>query len=375
MPLAHAPFRDEAAPGMKKSADADRERGGANDLLKEREEEYRTLFENLDVGVYRTTAGSPGRFIRANPAFAGMFGYDSIEELMKRPVSASYFDPADRKEFVTEIMRNGCARRKELRLKKKDGTPFWGSATVTTKYDEDGNIQWMDGILEDITERKESREMLQRTNDILKNILSASPIGIGMVEDDRIRWVNDEMARIFGFDDEMDYAGKPLEILYPSKDEYEQVIHKIDGKFHSGEIAQLDASFMRSDGATFVGHFKMSRPDPSNPSNRAIFTIYDLAWRKQAEAEQLQREKLQAVLEITGAVCHELNQPTQAMLGYTELLMMSIDRDDPLFKDLNGLREQIDRIRAITEKLMSMTKYETKDYVAKKIIDIDKASA
>ncbi len=372
--MAHEPFRDEAAPGMKDPENMDRERDRANDLLKEREEEYRTLFENLDVGVYRTTAGAPGRFIRANPAFAGMFGYDSVGELMKRPVSDSYFDPADRKEFVAEILRNGCARRKELRLKRRDGTPFWGSATVTTKYGEDGDIQWLDGILEDITERKESREMLERTNDILNNILSASPIGIGMLEDDRIRWVNDEMARIFGFDDKADYAGKPLEILYPSKDDYNLVIDKINGKFDSGEVAQLDASFIRRDGEIFVGHFKMSRPDPSNPSNRTIFTVYDLAWRKQAEAEQLQREKLQAVLEITGAVCHELNQPTQAMLGYTELLMMSIDQEDPLFEDLNSLREQIDRIRTITEKLMSITKYETKEYIAKKIVDIDKSS-
>lgn len=372
--MAHEPSGDGSALGPNHPENADNGKNRAKALLKQREEEYRTLFENLDVGVYRTTAVSPGRFIKANPAFARMFGFDTVEELMKRSVAESYFEPEDRKEFLAEIARNGCARRRELRLKKKDGSPFWGSVTVTTKYDEDGKLLWMDGLIEDITERKESREMLEQTNEILKNILSASPIGIGMVENGRIRWANEEMARIFGFDDETDYKGRPLEILYPSKDEYKLVIEEIDSKFNTDRIAQLDANFARKDGETFVGHFKMSCPDPSNPSNRAIFTIYDLAWRRQAEAEQLQKEKLQAVLEITGAVCHELNQPTQAILGYSELMMMSIEKDDPLFEDLKNLRQQIERIKNITEKLMSVTRYETKDYIEKKIIDIDKAS-
>ncbi len=215
-----------------------------------------------------------------------------------------------------------------------------------------------------IKERVEERGS-PRTDDILNSILSASPIGIGMIENDRIRWVNEEMARIFGFEEEADYAGRAHEILYASRDEYDNVMEKIAARFDSGETAQLDAHFKRGDGETFMGCLKMCRPDPSNPSRGVIFIIYDLAWRKQAESEQLQREKLQAVLEITGAVCHDLNQPIQAMLGYTELLMMSIAQDDPLSSDLHGIREQIDRIQTITEKLMSLTKYNRNKEVEK----------
>ncbi|MCP4690698.1 MAG: PAS domain S-box protein [Desulfobacterales bacterium] len=372
--MAHERALDDWTSGMTGRENADRENGGAKRPLKEREEEYKTLFENLNVGVYRTTAGARGRYIKANAAFAAMFGYDSVEEVLEKSVSESYFNPGDRKSFMDEIVRTGCARRKELRLRKKDGSPFWGSATVTAKRDEDGNIQWLDGAIEDITERRESRERLEESHEILKSILSASPIGIGMIEHGRLRWINDEMARIFGFEDERDYAGKPLDILHPPGDAFEQNMRRIRAGFNTGEITQFDGAFARKNGETFGGHLKMSCPNSPNPSNRAIVTIYDLAWRKRADAARRQKEKLQTVLEITGAVCHELTQPTQAIMGYSDLLIMKMAKNDPLYEDLVNLRRQIDRIRNITDKLMSVTKYETKDYVSKKIIDIDKAS-
>ena len=63
------------------------------------------------------------------------------------------------------------------------------------------------------------------------------------------------------------------------------------------------------------------------------------------EAVRVETQKLQAIIEMARAMCHELNQPMQSIYGYCELLMM-------------GLEE----------------KYETKDYLKGKIIDIDRAT-
>ncbi len=97
---------------------------------------------------------------------------------------------------------------------------------------------------------------------------------------------------------------------------------------------------------------------------------------KKAHEEHLQNEKLQGVIEMAGAICHELNQPLQAVSGYSELLLMDISDDNPLNGDLKKIKEQIARMGRITRKLMRITRYETKDYVfeGQKIIDIDKAS-
>ena len=83
---------------------------------------------------------------------------------------------------------------------------------------------------------------------------------------------------------------------------------------------------------------------------------------------------MQGVLEMAGAVCHEMNQPLMAIYGYLDLISMNIASDDPLFGKVSKIAEQSDRLGRITQKLMTITKYETKDYLQGKIIDIEKSS-
>jgi len=90
--------------------------------------------------------------------------------------------------------------------------------------------------------------------------------------------------------------------------------------------------------------------------------------------ELLEKEKLQAVLETAGAVCHEMNQPLQVVSGVAELLLLDVKNTDPHYEKLMTLMEQTERMGEITNKLMKITKYETKKYLKSKIVDIDKAS-
>lgn len=99
-----------------------------------------------------------------------------------------------------------------------------------------------------------------------------------------------------------------------------------------------------------------------------------IAHRLQVEAELRQHEKFQGVMEMAGAVCHELNQPMQAISGYSEIILMEINADDPQFTRLEAIKKQIDRMGAITRKLMAITRYETTEYQHGTIIDIDKAA-
>jgi signal transduction histidine kinase len=81
------------------------------------------------------------------------------------------------------------------------------------------------------------------------------------------------------------------------------------------------------------------------------------------------------VLEMAGAVCHELNQPLQVVSVCSERLLSAISEDSPLYNQAQKIAEKFDMIVEITRKLQSMTKYETKHYIeGTKIIDIDKAT-
>ncbi len=89
----------------------------------------------------------------------------------------------------------------------------------------------------------------------------------------------------------------------------------------------------------------------------------------------LEEEKLEGVLEMAGAVCHELNQPMQSVMGFSQLLLDDMSEDNPKYEYIKIIKEQIDKMGKITKKLMRITRYETLDYIEDtKIIDINRAS-
>lgn len=108
----------------------------------------------------------------------------------------------------------------------------------------------------------------------------------------------------------------------------------------------------------------------------SVGVMLDLTEKNRAARDRCQKEKLQGVLETAGAVCHEMNQPLQTILGYTELTLADISPDNPAYLSLTKISRQIDRMTEITHKLQNMTYYETMDYDnSTKIIDIHKASS
>ena len=133
--------------------------------LMEREEKYRTLTQNLNVGVYRSTPGNDGIFIEANPAFIKIFGFRSKNELERYKTVDFYADPIERNRIEEKLTSKGFLINEEVKLKKKDGSIFFASISSTSATDELGKVIHHDGIVEDITERKEMMERVIQERD------------------------------------------------------------------------------------------------------------------------------------------------------------------------------------------------------------------
>jgi phosphoserine phosphatase RsbU/P len=93
-------------------------------------------------------------------------------------------------------------------------------------------------------------------------------------------------------------------------------------------------------------------------------------------SEVARRQKLQGVLEMAGAICHELNQPLHVVAGYSEMLLEDLDEDDPQAETLRMIKEQVDRIGELTQRMMSITQYRAKNYLGGRhaIVDIEQSS-
>jgi len=223
---------------------------------------------------------------------------------------------------------------------------------------------------------KSTEASLRRSNDLVNSILSASPIGIGLVENRIIKRINGSMMRMFRFESQADYLGKSARIIYPSDEDFQRVGDFIYNYLKAGKEAWLDTIFHRQDGTTFWGHIKVNTLYPPDPMQRATFTISDISWRKRAEAKLLQNEKLEAVVEMAGAVCHEMNQPMQlTLVELAEFLVMDTYNNSEIEKKVARIRQPLNRLRDMSRKLMHITRYETRDYMeGERIVDIDRSS-
>jgi two-component system cell cycle sensor histidine kinase/response regulator CckA len=154
------------------------ERKQAEDSLRESEEKYASLANNLNVGIYRNIIRPNGKFIEANPAIVEMFGFNNREEFLKVRVSDLYKNPDDWKVYKTKILKEASVRNHELQLRKKDGTSFIGSVSAVMVKDEKGEIKYSDGIMEDITERKQTEKNLRESEDKLARSKKMESLGL-----------------------------------------------------------------------------------------------------------------------------------------------------------------------------------------------------
>ena len=140
------------------------ERKKSEDALKESEDLYRNLVERLRDGVYRST--HEGKYVEVNSAMVNMLGYESKEDLMNIDIKSQlYLDPIDREKLIMNEDLDGFDI---FPLKKKDGTVIWCEDNGWYIRDDNGNIIVHEGIMRDITKRREAELLQQESNKLIE---------------------------------------------------------------------------------------------------------------------------------------------------------------------------------------------------------------
>jgi two-component system sensor histidine kinase/response regulator len=131
--------------------------------LESSERRYRLLFERSLAGVYRSTID--GRILDVNDACLRIFGYASPEELLGHNASESWFEPADREQFVARLIELKSLANVERRYRRKDGTPVWVLEGVTLIEGLKGTPEVIEGTLIDISTHKLAQQELYRAKE------------------------------------------------------------------------------------------------------------------------------------------------------------------------------------------------------------------
>ena len=147
------------------------ERKQMEGALQEAEQKYRGIFENAVEGIFQSTPD--GRFLTANPVFARMFGYQTPEELVSTITDIPtqlYVNPEDRQSFQQLLEKFGFVEAFETELYHKDGRKIWISINTRAVKDENGTVRYYEGMVEEITARKQAEEKLQARYNELQSL-------------------------------------------------------------------------------------------------------------------------------------------------------------------------------------------------------------
>ncbi len=139
------------------------DRKRAEESLRIAEENYRSIFENALEGIFQSTP--EGHFINVNPAMARIYGYDSPQEMTASVTDIQtqlYVNPGDRKQFGALIQEYGQVKEVEYQAYRKDGSILWVGMDARAVRDSSGKLLYYEGIVQDISQRKQQEEELRR---------------------------------------------------------------------------------------------------------------------------------------------------------------------------------------------------------------------
>ncbi|MBK8881859.1 MAG: PAS domain S-box protein [Bacteroidales bacterium] len=213
------------------------EKRKAQEIHNRSEDSFHHLFENIPMGVYRTTPD--GHILMANRAACKMLGYDSYEEMARFNLEEEGFMPSySRSHFRDQLEKEGEILGLESEWKLRDGTRIFVRESSKAIRDSDGQILYYEGTIEDLTENK-------RTNDVIRKLSRAveqSPVSIIITDiEGRIEYANPKACQSSGYSSKELLGNNPrvLKSFETTTEEYEKLWKTISegnewrGVFHN----------------------------------------------------------------------------------------------------------------------------------------------
>ncbi|MFA7419147.1 MAG: PAS domain S-box protein [Melioribacteraceae bacterium] len=295
------------------------ERKHAERALLESEERFRSIYENATIGIYRTNP--EGEIEMANPALIKMLGYDSFEDIAKCNLTSEGFGIGSlSSEFQSHIHRNGIERGIESVWHKKDGTIIYVRESARIVYDREDNPVYYDGIVEDITERKNAEKEIRLLAHSIASINEC--VSITDIHDEII-FVNDAFLSTYGYTKE-ELVGKNINVLRPPAVTLEigdSILYQTIDSGWKGEVINR-----RKDGTLFPVFLSTSviKDNDGNPI-ALIGVATDITELKRSHEELIEaKEKAeksdQLKSEFLAQMSHEIRSPLNVVMSMAGLI-------------------------------------------------------
>ena len=324
--------------------------------LRESERRYRNIYDNAQVGLYRSRL-TDGKMVMANNRMAEMFGYKNAEECVSKYVALDrYVYPEMRDELVEILRKNGKVTNFEAPIRKEDGSILWLQFSGILSLEEG----YFEGVAIDITvsklAEKTLRESEQRYRSLFKNnhsiMLLIDP------ENGEIVDANPAAISFYGWSHQELTGKKISDINTLTNEQVFQEMQRVQKeKCRHFFFRHRLASGQVRDVEVYTG--------PITVKDRKLLysIIHDISERRQAEAalrdnqEKLARlKKMESLGLLAGGVAHDLNNILAGIVSYPELLLLDLPEDSKLRKPIETMQRSGQRAVAVVQDLLTVAR-------------------
>ncbi len=263
------------------------------EALKQAEIKYRSIFENAGEGIFLTTP--EGRYIAANPMLARIYGYETPDELIQTVHDITgqlYVDPGRREEFRSRLHAEEYIGDFESQVYRRDGSIIWISEKARAVHNDDGELLYYEGAVEDITERREQQEIIKRSEKRFRAVWDTATDGMRLTNrDGEVVSVNRAFCEMTGLDADA-MVGQSLNVAYTEDDGGEERLQRHVARFKQNRFSnreELTLTFWN--GAVLDVEISNAIVEMENGELLLLSVFHDVTERRRTE-EKLRESEL-----------------------------------------------------------------------------------
>ena len=325
------------------------ERKQTGEALRESEHKLSTHLQNTSVGAISWDMDY--KIVEWNPAAETIFGYTKEEALGKHSVGLLL--PEGLRGFVEGIFQDllsgkGGSRNINENI-TKDGRRIICDWYNTVLKDADGKVIGMTALVNDITERMQTEEALQKSEKQYRTLFEKINDAIFIVEKDTGRYLDANKAAA-------ELTGRTLEELK------QLTVHDITPEGADQRLLTI----AETDGIKELGAVTYSRPDNTDRiamlstvplgDNAVIGIARDITHDLEVERQLRQSQKMESIGTLAGGIAHDFNNILSPIIGYSEIILMDTPEDSPDREGLNQIYTSALRARSLVKQILTFAR-------------------
>jgi PAS domain S-box-containing protein len=299
-----------------------------------------------------------GQAIYHNPAYRALLGYTPEEVNALGGPAITYADPQTALDVYTTLI-NGGSWRRDVRLRRADGSVFDVDLRADRIIDEHGQLAGLIGVFTDVTERRRAERVLTALEQRLTQHVENSPLAV-IEWDSRLRvqrW-SDRAEQLFGWQSD-DVIGKRLEDLALTTPDDEEAFMRMMGALLAGGARRnvdICRVYNRNGEVLHCEWYNSALISADGRLVSILSLVHDMTDRAQLQEQFLQAQKMETVGRLAGGIAHDFNNLLTVILSYAELAQEAVDPGDPLHEDLAEVRRAARRAAELTSRLLTFAR-------------------